>query len=178
MKSRMKIRKPHGLARQPLALALSIAFASSFTAIPAWAQETTAEPVNVDVTAPRYDADAVVVGKELAMQKAANVDTATLMTNVSGVGFQVGGAVSSIPVIRGLADNRINTLVDGVDAIAACANHMNTPLSYVDPSSIQSLTVYKSLKPVSVGVNSIGGAIVASTGQPTFADDGQRLVTG
>jgi len=178
MKSRMKIRKPHGLARQPLALALSIAFASPFPAIPAWAQDTTAEAVNVDVNATRYDADAVVVGKELAIQKAANVDTATLMTNVSGVGFQVGGAVSSIPVIRGLADNRINTLVDGVDAIAACANHMNTPLSYVDPSSIQSLTVYKSLKPVSVGVNSIGGAIVASTGQPTFADDGQRLVTG
>ncbi|MFM7122032.1 MAG: hypothetical protein ACKOW6_00390, partial [Fluviibacter sp.] len=92
--------------RKPLALAVSFAFAAT----PVWAQDSTAEPVNVDVNATRYDADAVVVGKELAIQKAANVDTATLMTNVSGVSFQVGGAVSSIPVIRGLADQRINTL--------------------------------------------------------------------
>ena len=112
-------------ARKPLALALSFAFAAT----PVWAQDSTAEPVNVDVTATRYDADAVVAGKELAIQKAANVDTATLLTNVSGVGFQVGGAVSSIPVIRGLADDRISVLLDGVDAIPACPNHMNTPLS-------------------------------------------------
>ena len=160
--------------RKPLALALSVAFAAA----PVWAQESTAEPVNVDVTATRYDADAVVAGKELAIQKAANVDTATLMTNVSGVSFQVGGAVSSIPVIRGLADNRINTLLDGVDAVPSCPNHMNTPLSYVDPSSIKSISVFKSLKPVSVGLNSIGGAIVASTGQPTFAEAGESLITG
>ena len=160
--------------RKPLALAVSFAFAAT----PVWAQESTAEPVNVDVNATRYDADAVVAGKELDIQRAANVDTATLMTNVSGVAFQVGGAVSSIPVIRGLSDQRINTLVDGVDAIPACPNHMNTPLSYVDPSSIKSMTVYKSLKPVSVGLNSIGGAIVASTGQPTFAEEGESLITG
>ena len=167
MKSRQFMRKP-------VVLAMSIAFAGA----PAWAQESTAEPVNVDVKATRYDADAVVAGKELALQKAANVDTATLMTNVSGVSFQVGGAVSSIPVIRGLADNRINTLVDGVDAIPSCPNHMNTSLSYIDPSSIKSMTVYKSLKPVSVGLNSIGGAIVANTGQPTFAESGESLITG
>ena len=160
--------------RKPLALALSFAFAAA----PVWAQDSTAEPVNVDVNATRYDADAVVVGKELAIQKAANVDTATLMTNVSGVAFQVGGAVSSIPVIRGLADDRISVLLDGVDAVPACPNHMNTPLSYVDPSSIKSIQVYKSYKPVSIGLNSIGGAVVASTGQPTFAEEGQNLITG
>ena len=160
--------------RKPTALALSLIFSQA----PVWAQDSTAEPINVDVKATRFDADAAVVGKELDLQRAANVDTATLMTNVSGVAFQVGGAVSSIPVIRGLADQRINVLVDGVDAIPACPNHMNTPLSYVDPSSVQSLTIYKSLKPVSVGLNSIGGAIVASTGQPTFAEDGHNLVAG
>ena len=121
-------------SRKPLALAMSFAFAAG----PVWAQESTAEPVNVEVTATRYDADAVVAGKELNMQRAANVDSATLMTNVSGVAFQVGGAVSSIPVIRGLADDRISVLVDGVDAIAACPNHMNTPLSYIDPPSSSS----------------------------------------
>ncbi len=171
MKSRSTIvRKPS----HPLALAMSLAFIQA----PVWAQDSTTEPVNVDVTATRFDADAVVAGKELDIQKAANVDTATLMTNVSGVAFQVGGAVSSIPVIRGLADQRINVLVDGVDAVPACPNHMNTPLSYIDPSSVKSLTVYKSYKPVSIGLNSIGGAIVASTGEPTFSADGKPMITG
>lgn len=168
----MKSRKT--FIRKPVALAVSLMFVQA----PLWAQDSTTEPVNVDVTATRFDADAVVAGKELDIQKAANVDTATLITNVSGVGFQVGGAVSSIPVIRGLADNRINVLVDGVDAVPACPNHMNTPLSYVDPSSIESVLVYKSYKPVSIGLNSIGGAIVASTGQPKFAAEGKNLVTG
>ena len=161
-------------SRKPLVLAMSFAFAAG----PVWAQESTAEPVTVDVTATRYDADAVVAGKELNMQRAANVDTATLMTNVSGVAFQVGGAVSSIPVIRGLADDRISVLVDGVDAIAACPNHMNTPLSYIDPSSVKSLRVFKSITPVSIAGNSIGGAVVVSTGQPQFADAGKKIVTG
>ena len=161
-------------SRKPLALAMSFAFAAG----PVWAQESTAEPVTVDVTATRYDADAVVAGKELNMQRAANVDTATLMTNVSGVAFQVGGAVSSIPVIRGLADDRISVLVDGVDAIASCPNHMNTPLSYIDPSSVKSLRVFKSITPVSIAGNSIGGAVVVSTGQPQFADAGKKIVTG
>ena len=164
--------------RKPVALAVSLVFSPLLSPCPVWAQDSTTEPINVDVTATRFNADAAVVGKELDLQRAANVDTANLMTNVSGVAFQVGGAVSSIPVIRGLADQRINVLVDGVDAIPACPNHMNTPLSYVDPSSIESLTVYKSLKPVSVGLNSIGGAIVASTGQPAFAEDGKNLITG
>jgi iron complex outermembrane receptor protein len=172
MKSHQFVRKPKVFVFPPLALSLV------FAQLPVWAQDSTTEPINVDVKATRFNADAEVSGKELDIQRAANVDTATLMTNVSGVAFQVGGAVSSIPVIRGLSDMRINTLVDGIDAIPACPNHMNTPLSYVDPSSIQSMTVYKSLKPVSVGLNSIGGAIVASTGQPTFAEDGKNLVTG
>ena len=104
---------PRNLSRKPLVLAMSF----SFAAAPVWAQESTTEAVNVDVTATRYDTDAVVKGKALNIQRAANVDTATLMTNVSGVAFQVGGAVSSIPVIRGLADDRISVLVDGVDAL-------------------------------------------------------------
>lgn len=161
-------------ARKPLVLALSFVFVHA----PVWAQETTAQPVHVDVVASRYDADSVVKGAELNIQRAANVDTASLMSKISGVGFQIGGAVSSIPVIRGLADDRLTVKVDGIDAVASCPNHMNTPLSYVDPSSIESIQVFKSIKPVSLGLNSIGGAIIASTGQPKFAEEGKNLVTG
>lgn len=161
-------------ARKPVVLALGL----FFTQAPAWSQESTAEVVNVDVTATRNDADAVVQGAGLNLQRAANVDSATLLSNVSGLGFQTGGAVSAIPVIRGLGDNRINMLVDGVDALASCPNHMNTPLSYVDPSRVESMTVFKSIKPVSVGLNSIGGAVVVNTGLPLFAESGQNLTTG
>jgi iron complex outermembrane receptor protein len=71
------------------------------------------------------------------------------------------GGVSSLPVIRGLADDRLRTQVDGMDLVAACPNHMNSPLSYIDPTAVANIDVYAGVTPVSVGGDSIGGAGVA-----------------
>jgi iron complex outermembrane receptor protein len=66
-----------------------------------------------------------------------------------------------------------------MDLLSACPNHMNPPLSYLDPSQVGSLKVYAGLAPVSVGGDSIGGAIVAETAAPVFATPGQgSLVKG
>ena len=44
--------------------------------------------------------------------------------------------------MHGLADDRLRIKTDGVDAIASCPNHMNSPLSYVDPTNVGSIKVY------------------------------------
>lgn len=166
MKSRMFIRKP-------IVLALGLVCINA----PAWAQEST-EPVNVDVTATRLDADAVLQGRALDLRRAENPDTTSLLTDMAGYAVRGAGAISNLPVIRGLADDRLTIKVDGVNAVASCPNHMNSPLSYVAPTAIEEIKVYKSITPVSVGGNSIGGAIVVDTPRPTFSEDGNLQTSG
>jgi iron complex outermembrane receptor protein len=80
--------------------------------------------------------------EELRSLTPATSDTASLLRNVPGVSLQGSGGVSSLPVIRGLADDRLRIKVDGMDLISACANHMNPPLSYIDPTNVSSATVW------------------------------------
>jgi iron complex outermembrane receptor protein len=105
----------------------------------------------------------------LLPMRAATSDSATLLRDVPGVSFYGAGGVSSLPVIRGLADDRLRTKVVGMDLIAACPNHMNPALSYIDPTRVDSITVYTGITPVSVGGDSIGGAIVVESAKPQFA---------
>jgi len=106
-------------------------------------------------------------------------DTATLLRTVPGVSVNAAGGVSGLPSIRGLADDRLRIKVDGMDLLASCPNHMNSPLSYLDPSAVGSLRVYAGITPVSVGGDSIGGTIVADSPLPLFASPGQgTLFTG
>jgi iron complex outermembrane receptor protein len=115
---------------------------------------------------------------ELARLRAATSDTASLLRELPGVSLYGAGGVSSLPAIRGLADDRLRIKVDGMDLYAACPNHMNPALSYVDPSQVETIKVYAGITPVSVGGDSIGGTILAETRPPLFAPDGQSLTTG
>ena len=95
--------------------------------------------------------------------RAATSDTASLLGDVPGVSLYGAGGVSSLPVIHGLADDRLRIKVDGMDLISACGNHMNPPLSYIDPSNVGSIQVFAGITPVSVGGDSIGGAILVNS---------------
>ncbi len=109
----------------------------------------------------------------------ATSDTASLLGNLPGVSLYGAGGVSSLPAIRGLADDRLRIKVDGMDLIAACPNHMNSPLSYIDPSAVETAKVYSGASPVSVGGDSIGGSIVVESAEPEFARPGQgKLLKG
>ncbi|NTU53760.1 MAG: TonB-dependent receptor [Chlorobiaceae bacterium] len=107
-------------------------------------------------------------------RKSRTSDTASLLSNEPGVALQSGGSVSNLPVIHGLADDRLRISVDGMMLIACCPNHMNPPLSYLDPSQVDELRVYAGISPVSVGGDSIGGSIVATTRAPEFASAEQK----
>ncbi|MDR0440010.1 MAG: TonB-dependent receptor [Candidatus Accumulibacter sp.] len=103
----------------------------------------------------------------------ATSDTASLLRDIPGVSLHGAGGVSSLPVIHGLADDRLRIRVDEMDLIASCPNHMNPALSYVDPAHIGRMEVYAGVSPVSVGGDSIGGSILVETLAPRFAAPGQ-----
>ncbi len=106
-------------------------------------------------------------------------DTARLLDGQPGVSVAVGGGVSSLPSLHGMADDRVRIKVDGMDLISACANHMNPPLSYIDPAHVAKVSVLAGITPVSLGGDSIAGTIAVESAQPVFAaDENSRLVQG
>jgi len=165
-----------GYRIHPLAAAMAVAF-SSLAGQQAVAQ-TTLNEVVVNASKIRDAATPQQVGAaEIAAQHAITRDAAALLRDVPGVSLYGAGGVSSLPVIHGLADDRLRITVDGMDFIASCPNHMNPPLSYLDPTNVAKIKVFAGITPVSVGGDSIGGAIVAETAAPQFAAPGQGLLT-
>ncbi|WP_423186869.1 TonB-dependent receptor [Alishewanella sp. d11] len=153
------------LAYKPRYLALAI----SLALLPAIAQaEETIERIQVEgqqhsaLQLQQLDAE------QLSKLIAATSDTASLLSQLAGVSINQTGAVSSLPMIRGLSDDRLRVKVDGMDLISACPNHMNPPLSYMAPSEVGQITVFAGITPVSVGGDSIGGSIITESKAPEF----------
>ncbi|MFO7603790.1 MAG: TonB-dependent receptor plug domain-containing protein, partial [Gammaproteobacteria bacterium] len=117
-----------------------------------------------------------VAPEVLKARRAATSDSARLFSDVPGVSIYGAGGVAGLPSIHGLADDRLRIKVDGMDLISACGNHMNPPLSYIDPSSVASATVFAGITPVSVGGDSIGGTILLTTAPPVFAEAGAGVL--
>lgn len=103
-------------------------------------------------------------------------DSASLLRGVPGVSLNSAGGISSLPAIRGLADDRLRIKVDGMDLVASCPNHMNPALSYIAPSNLGNLQVFAGITPVSVGGDSIGGTIIADSAAPEFAAPGAASI--
>ena len=160
--------------RTPLALALA---ALPFSAVAATAVDL--PPVQVVGEKPENapPGASTLSGAALSAAKARTSDTASLLTEFPGVSLFSAGGVSGLPIIHGLADDRLNTQIDGMNLIATCPNHMNSPLSYIDPTQVGRVTVYTGVVPVSVSGDSIGGAIVVDSPDPVFAKPGEGTVT-
>jgi len=151
--------------------------APAVTQAPAPAPAAT-EPMAAE-EAPVSEADQSLAGSSLNTTKigsqtliprrSATSDTAALLQSAPGVSIYTAGGVSGLPVIHGLNDERINVTVDGRPLIAACANHMNPPLSYVDPAAITKIEVTAGITPVSAGGDSLGGTVAVETAGPEFA---------
>ena len=119
---------------------------------------------------------AMPIGIEVAnlpSLRPATSDTASLLRDVPGMSLYGAGGISSLPAIHGLGDDRLRIKVDGMDLISACGNHMNPPLAYIDPSNVAGIQVFSGIAPVSVSGDSIGGAILVTSAEPSFAAAGQ-----
>lgn len=154
---------------------LSLAIASALVSMAAIANDNNPEPILVQAKKPAANTpfSTAVTPADITSQRAATSDTASLLRDIPGVSLYGAGGVSSLPAIHGLADDRLRIKVDGMDLLSSCPNHMNSPLSYLDPSQVETLKVYAGITPVSVGGDSIGGTIIAETAAPEFAAPGQ-----
>lgn len=158
---------------RPLAAAMAVIFSAPL----AYGQTTLNEVIVNASKVPEAATPRQIGQAEIAAKHAVTRDTASLLQDVPGVSLYGAGGVSSLPSIHGLADDRLRISVDGMDFIATCPNHMNPPLSYLDPNAVSKIKVYAGITPVSVGGDSIGGSIVAETAAPAFAAPGQGLLT-
>ena len=135
---------------------------------------TPLEPVVVtDQRASERFAGETLGAERLIPQRTATGDTASVLRDMPGVSLYGAGGVSSLPAIHGMADDRVRVKVDGMDLISSCANHMNPPLSYIDPSNVGSIRVFAGITPVSMGGDSIGGTIAVASPAPEFAAAGE-----
>ncbi len=121
------------------------------------------------VQAPDAPQEALTLDQQqIARELPPTADAAQLLRDVPGVSLYEAGGVSRLPAIHGMADDRLNIQIGGVKVTSACANHMNPPLSYIDPNNIEKIQVYSGVTPVSVGGDSIGGTIIAEPKSPVF----------
>jgi len=160
---------------KPLAILLAAA------PFPALAQVTDLPPVEVSAASK----DSAPVGatdidtQTLQTLRANTSDTARLLRDFPGISLFSAGGVSALPTMHGVADDRLRVQVDGMNLIAACPNHMNSPLSYISPTNVGQVRVYNGIVPVSVGGDSIGGTIQVDPAAPVFAKPGEgTLVQG
>ncbi len=171
-------KQPNKIAIKTIPLCIALVFTQQSFAHDAMHEMITPEvTVTEDKINPLPAATTSEVNeKKLIQLRAHTNDTAKLLDGEPGISLYQAGGVSSMPVIRGFADDRIRIKVDGMDLISACANHMNTPLSYIDPSNVGSIKVYAGVTPVSIGGDSIGGTIKVDSAAPKFAKAGEGLL--
>ena len=63
-----------------------------------------------------------------------------------------------------------------MDLMSSCPNHMNSPLSYINPTKVATVKVFAGITPVSVGGDSIGGSIQVKSAPPEFAGAGESVI--
>jgi len=86
-------------------------------------------------------------------------DLADWLTSVPGANINSNGPITGIAQYRGLYGDRVAATLDGHPVIGAGPNAMDTPLSYSTPLIVDSMTVYRGIAPVSVAINTLGGAV-------------------
>jgi iron complex outermembrane receptor protein len=179
MTSHTRTRARHGraltLSLRPLCALLA---ALPFTAL---AQDAALQTITVKApkTAVQPVGAAAADTETLQSGRTSSSDTAGLLRNLPGVSLFGAGGVSSLPSVHGLSDDRLRIQVDGMDLVSSCGNHMNPPLSYIDPTRVGSVRMFAGVTPVSVGGDSIGATIQVDSPAPEFAAPGQgRLLKG
>lgn len=137
----------------------------------------TKESVTIEEAADVYAPASGTLRKPDASDRTRSRSAADLLEYLPGVTLQQNGEIATTPLLHGLGDERTKLVVNGMTVSAACPNHMNPPLSYIDPTHIDAVDVMAGITPVSMGGDSIGGTISVNSPQPVFARPGEEVHT-
>ena len=166
------------LSLSPLTLALLTAFSANAATTDSTESAVVLPAIEVKASAiEQISFGETISGNAKKTRQFASDDTAKLLEGTPGLSFYTGGGVSSLPVINGLADDRLKISVDGMTITSACPNHMNPALSYIAPAALSQINVYAGVVPVSQGGDSIGGTINVVSAAPEFAKAGEGVKT-
>ena len=163
-----------------IAAALPLVAVAQAPTAPAEAVAGSLAPVTV--TAPRVAVEPL--GSQsadielLRARRPLSREAAQLLSDFPGYAAQAAGGVSSLPAIRGLGDDRLRIELNGMPLISSCGNHMNPPLSHVDPARVERVRVFAGVVPVSVGGDSIGATVQVDAAEPLFAEPGAPALVG
>ena len=146
----------------------ALSFAQTATQLPAL------EAAPEDTTTASLSTTAIS-GKELRIRQATAADSVSLLKNKPGVSLMSNGGFSTLPVLRGLADDRVLTTIDGAAITSFCPNHMNPAGSYAMAGRVIAITATPTLSLVSAGGDNIAGIVAIETAPPVFVESGETI---
>lgn len=129
-------------------------------------------PIIADSDESNNLADSALDEAIIASRRNASPDALAVLRGEPGFASQSNGGISSLPVVRGLADDRILTTIDGAIATSFCPNHMNPASSYIQSGRLARVTLMPTLSPVSEGGDNIGGVLALESAPPAFTTSG------
>ena len=114
----------------------------------------------------------------LPMRPISAPDTGELIKRLPGANINRNGPLTSIAQYRGLFGDRVNVQIDGMHINPAGPNSMDTPLSYIPASRLEDIALYRGIAPVSSGMETIGGTIVATSKKIAFGNSDEMELEG
>lgn len=108
----------------------------------------------------------------------AETNTALLLKRVAGANVNFNGTLAGIAQYRGMYAERVNIDVDGMTIGNACSNNMDAPLHYMPRTLVERLEVIRGIAPVSSGIETIGGTVIARSRAGAFGEDDNFRLSG
>ncbi len=117
-------------------------------------------------------------GSDPDLSPLAETNTALLLKRVAGANVNFNGSLAGIAQYRGMFGPRVNINLDGMNVGNACSNNMDAPLHYLPRPFVERVEVIRGIAPVSSGLDTIGGTIIADSRSAEFTGSGEFDVSG
>lgn len=138
--------------------AVAVAVSSCLFSGVALAEDVESEDEQIDVitiSASRASPDDLSVADADPVES----DVAQWLKTVPGANVNKNGPVTGIAQYRGMFGDRVGVSLNGRTAIGAGPNAMDAPLTYAVPMTVEAMTVYRGIAPVTAGIDTMGGAV-------------------
>lgn len=141
-----------------LALVLSLPIFLLNTSL-SFAQVTEIEVIGISDTSELSTSDRML----------ASPDAGQLLRRLPGANINKNGELTAIAQYRGMFGDRVNVAINGMPISSGGPNAMDSPLHYAPLAMLEAITMHRGITPVSMGLETIGGSLNASTFRGDFA---------